>query len=369
MGKLIFIVFSSIYIGTWLNAADVSDAVPTSADLAAGYRQHLNKYQAISFCFDESSLQEKISGQMTMSRTALWMQIERRSLKDNSCLFAESIRRKDEYIDVYRTTEDRYENYAVYSAISPSDEKYSPHYGNELSLLLGITMLGKKSGTVSVADILPSRNVEVFTNPLPNKEEYSMRFLVDGYDVNVSISPKYGYALTGYSFSRRSKDNLLEGDIPSLDAKFDDFVFVDGVWFPSKYVCTYTIASTKPSDDGTDKRVVYCGERKKQWTLKGFSTLDAAADNAFKIRSNIPNYTTAYMQDAPQIEYVWLDGKIEPLTSELVLARMRGVKFIPGVAEPRFWLIASGILLISIALAGKLWQYYQNKNKEGDKDA
>jgi hypothetical protein len=367
--KLVFSFFLSVCIGaSGLKAEEMSGSIPDSVDLVAGYRGYLDKYQAISFHFDEVNTQEKISGQVTIARTGIWMQTESRSLvTPANIFFAESIRRKGEYIDVHHTISNNDENYAVYSAISPSGDEYSPHHGNELSLLLGIAMLGKKSNIISVVDALPSHRVKVFTDSLQNKDEYSVQSIRGNYDVKVSISPKYGHALTGYSFSSRTKNNILEGDIPFLDAKFDDFVFVDGIWFPYKYSCTYTFASTKPSDNETDGRVVYCGERKRQWVLKNFSVVDATKENAFKIRSNIPDYTVAYMQDAPQIQYVWVDGKIKPWTDELAIAQIRGVKFIPGVREPCFWLIASGIIMISLALVGKLWKHYQNK--KGDKDA
>jgi hypothetical protein len=69
------------------------------------------------------------------------------------------------------------------------------------------------------------------------------------------------------------------------------------------------------------------------------------------------------MQDAPQIQYVWIDGNIEPLTDELALARIQGQRFIPGFNEPRFWFITIGIILMSLGLGGKLWKYIKNQHK------
>lgn len=81
----------------------------------------------------------------------------------------------------------------------------------------------------------------------------------------------------------------------------------------------------------------------------------------------IPNYTEVSMQDAPQIEYVWLNGEIVPLTDEIALARIRGHGFIPGVREPRFWLITAGIILITLALGLKIKEFfYNNKQKKDD---
>ncbi|MDR1492617.1 MAG: hypothetical protein LBT05_07840 [Planctomycetaceae bacterium] len=61
------------------------------------------------------------------------------------------------------------------------------------------------------------------------------------------------------------------------------------------------------------------------------------------------------MQDAPQIQYVWMDGKIVVKTDEVVLAIARGGrKFIQGPDEPRFWMIALGIIMILVGGGWKL---------------
>ncbi|MDR2706810.1 MAG: hypothetical protein LBC02_13600 [Planctomycetaceae bacterium] len=91
------------------------------------------------------------------------------------------------------------------------------------------------------------------------------------------------------------------------------------------------------------------------------------SEKDFKITMPIPNYTEVSMQDAPQIEYVWLNGEIVPLTDEIALARIRGHGFIPGVREPRFWLITAGIILITLALGLKIKDFfYNNKQKKDD---
>jgi hypothetical protein len=69
----------------------------------------------------------------------------------------------------------------------------------------------------------------------------------------------------------------------------------------------------------------------------------------------IPNGTPVSMNDAPQIEYVWMDGEIVPKTDEVALAIARGGhKFIPGPQEPRFWLIALGIIMMLLGGGLKL---------------
>jgi hypothetical protein len=52
------------------------------------------------------------------------------------------------------------------------------------------------------------------------------------------------------------------------------------------------------------------------------------------------------MRDAPQIEYVWMDGKPVVKTDEIALRIARGdYGFMPGPQNPRFWFMALGIFL------------------------
>lgn len=80
----------------------------------------------------------------------------------------------------------------------------------------------------------------------------------------------------------------------------------------------------------------------------------------FSIDGKIPNGTPVSMQDAPQLQYVWLDGKIVPKTDEVALRIARGGhKFMPGPDEPRFWLMGVGIALIVFALGVKAYKMYK----------
>ena len=89
-------------------------------------------------------------------------------------------------------------------------------------------------------------------------------------------------------------------------------------------------------------------------------------DKDFKIKKTIPNYTEVFTQDAIQIKHIWLDGRIVPLTDELALAlaRARGHGFIPGVREPRFWMMALGIVMILFALGRMAYKYFKSKGDE-----
>jgi hypothetical protein len=71
--------------------------------------------------------------------------------------------------------------------------------------------------------------------------------------------------------------------------------------------------------------------------------------------SSIHDGTQIYMQDAPQIQYVWMDGKPVLKTDEVALAIARGGhKFIPEPDEPRFWMMALGIIMMLVGGGWKL---------------
>ena len=84
---------------------------------------------------------------------------------------------------------------------------------------------------------------------------------------------------------------------------------------------------------------------------------------SFTFSNKIKNGTPASMLDAPQIRYIWMDGKVVPKTDELMLEIARGGhKFMPGPKEPRFWFMSIGIILIFIACGAKAYKHF---NKAG----
>ncbi|GHT23448.1 hypothetical protein FACS189419_07400 [Planctomycetales bacterium] len=107
------------------------------------------------------------------------------------------------------------------------------------------------------------------------------------------------------------------------------------------------------------------------YTKKDASSFIAGKKIFEKIRDTIPNGTPVAVQDAPQIEYVWMDGKIEPKTDEVMLKIAQGDhKFIPGADEPRFWIMALGAILIIVGFTFKGIELYkkwhENDDKKGD---
>ncbi|GHT14051.1 hypothetical protein FACS1894170_10680 [Planctomycetales bacterium] len=91
-----------------------------------------------------------------------------------------------------------------------------------------------------------------------------------------------------------------------------------------------------------------------------------------QMRKKITDGVPVTLQDAPHIDHVWVDGKIEPKTDEVMLAIAQGDhKFIPGTDEPRFWFIALGVILIVVGFTLKGRELYKKwhsgDDKKGDK--
>jgi hypothetical protein len=72
-------------------------------------------------------------------------------------------------------------------------------------------------------------------------------------------------------------------------------------------------------------------------------------DDDFRITQSIPNGTEVNMQDAPQLNYVWQDGKAIPQLNKKALAAARGARFV-GLAKTSWIWMISGALVLLIAV-------------------
>jgi hypothetical protein len=145
------------------------------------------------------------------------------------------------------------------------------------------------------------------------------------------------------------ESSVLSGRAENYSYEVLECQNINGVVFPTKIVVTIQTSSNK---------VTY------EYLLSdvSFSTL---SEKDFQFSLSLPNGTSVYMQDAPQIQHVWLDGKIVPRTDEAMLAIVRGGnKFMPGPESPRFWFLTISILLILIC-GGKLaYEHFTNKDNK-----
>ncbi|GHT19526.1 hypothetical protein FACS1894189_8380 [Planctomycetales bacterium] len=262
------------------------------------------------------------------------------------------------------------DDYEVISYVDAAKNPYSFEYslagypGNTM-LIFGIYSLGKEG---YISHSIDSSLQGMVLNADQQEWQGHQVYRITGSNVKdryeLWLDPTLGFMPIRISYFCDPGIKRTKPDYFSFDLCVESYRQIDNVFIPEKYIINFDGSYQWYEKDvlrSIPTKEIYQGEFSKM------SIPHSSSDKDFEITMPIPNYTEVFMQDAPQIQYTWLDGKIEPLTDELALARLRGHKFIPGVREPRFWFIASGIILISIALAGQLWKYFQNKKKKEDK--
>ena len=182
---------------------------------------------------------------------------------------------------------------------------------------------------------LGPNNVTVADRDQNRKE---IRFVHQGYRCRMLLDAE-SFALVLFENSGGTVSHLCE---------ILEFQNISGLVFPTKFVVT----SQMP-----------LGEVTYEYSLSDIC-FNPLSEEDFRFSLMLPDWTAVYMMDAPQIQYIWLDGRAVVLTDELALDRARGHGFIPGPAEPRFWLVTIGILLILVG-GGKLLYDHVKKTRGG----
>jgi hypothetical protein len=143
------------------------------------------------------------------------------------------------------------------------------------------------------------------------------------------------------------------------ETKITAHEMVSDIYLPSEYYTEEIFSSGQIETYDGEIRNVPSTRDKGEHVLTNF-LVDNKKDD-FKI-VGIPEGTDVFVEDIPQIRHVWADGKIQPATDELMMRIARGGhKFMPGPDEPRFWLMAIGILLIVISLSRMAYKYFTSK--------
>ena len=195
--------------------------------------------------------------------------------------------------------------------------------------------------------------------PSPDRRNGTDLILVSGTKDNISIKawfdPAQNYPLVSLEINQKEAS---DGETITMTISFDKFIDVNGVKVPTFYESFHSMVYMK------DPSGVY--NSKFATEIKNITITENSNPTPFSFQTKIPNGTRAVLFDAQQIEYIWLDGKIVPKTDEAMLAIARGNhKFMPGPDEPRFWLMAIGIILILIG-GGKMTYDHFFKNKDDE---
>ena len=250
--------------------------------------------------------------------------------------------------------------------------------------------LGLHSLTLPFGYLSDGQRIISISELIVNSNNYEVNSLDDncieisgssqGFTFLVSLDVQKGYVPRKIFFKRVGLPKGIENYV-SIDYFVDHFIEKNGVWFPRNFTCVTeypggTLPAVLPVGANVDspemeKMISETTTRIPKRTIEEkveFSNVEfpsSFAEKDFKLHTSIPNGTPAYMQDALHIEHIWYDGKIVPKTNEVMLAIARGNhKFMPGPNEPRFWLMAIGIILIVVALGKMLYDIIQKNNQE-----
>lgn len=186
----------------------------------------------------------------------------------------------------------------------------------------------------------------------------------NGLNISAWVNPSKNHALyrIRYQIDEKSSPG---GEMVFFDYLPKSFQQFDEHWLPTEYNFDYGVLTMNYDYDDKMNLVpgkITRGDAKYSVKLDNIKVNTTVPEKIFAIKTAIPNGTKVSMLDAPQIEYIWFDGKIEPKTDDLMLRVARGDHgFMPGVREPRFWLMTIGLLLIVIAIYFKVKAMYKRE--------
>jgi hypothetical protein len=242
----------------------------------------------------------------------------------------------------------------------------------ETFLLVPLGMFQHNQKPVSIFGLLR----ELPKDSLKLRIEKDNSYIIEGeskqHKISVCILPDEGFVLGAFSIEirqpRPEKFQLRRIEYQSLEIeKIDDFYFSKRFSFATH---AEIVQDTQPSKVDTP----VTGE-KKHYTSSLTAKIDKLSINkkipieSFTFQTNIPNGTRVIVKEVPQIGYIWMDGKIEPKTDEVMLRIAQGDhKFIPGTDEPRFWFMALGAILIIVGFSLKAVALYKQWHSDDHKN-
>ena len=176
------------------------------------------------------------------------------------------------------------------------------------------------------------------------------------YECKIWFDPAKDYAAEKISIRRITPPELAVL-FSTCEYTVQQFESIDGRWFPVKFHVVESYTGGKVELNLPPGLELAISEEMKKPRPPRTTIADVTLSNIkfptfssddFRIKEAIPDGTPVSMQDALQIEYIWMDGKAVPKTDDAMLALARGHKFMPGVSEPRFWLMAVGLVMLLV---------------------
>jgi hypothetical protein len=231
----------------------------------------------------------------------------------------------------------------------------------------------KAEKLVSIFDLLREVPKDSLKVSVTENNLYTIHGESDRYRINLAVFPDKEFVIGGYLVEVRQ---IVPDILKFMEYSASNFERIDGFFFPRNFsFIKKSDRSPQPvrpgeiSNNGqaTLKERVSCSTSK----VLNASINKHLTDKNFSFQTKKLNGTRVLVKEVPQIEYIWVDGKIEPKTNELMLRIAQGDhKFIPGTDEPRFWFMLIGFLFLAAGcgLQGiKLYKKWHDDKKPKDK--
>ncbi|GHT27467.1 hypothetical protein FACS18942_06850 [Planctomycetales bacterium] len=383
---IIFIFLFVIRIDLEMKAESISDV----NRLLGNFDKNVKKIKTLSFSFERNAAGEKHTGNINYDQKRCY-RYEKTDMKNEEVLHSEEgyssipsgiqvkagnfnnvvsireiITEKNRYLEgIYEKAENGISNPLINSKLRYDETKYVPQeYISTFSLIFGeiqtefsdnvvfSSVIGQFKDNFNSIRITKDNNSFVLETVSKTGDTFAAVFS-NGYSIPTEI--RY----------RKNPRDVRPMQIQSAVYSIKKCENIEGIDIPTHYTEEIKIEPGVVELYG-QKVKTYGNQWKQEIYLKDISVNNELTDKEFEFTFIFPDYTEVYMQDAPYIKYIWLDGKVEPLTDELAISIAQGGhKFIPAPNESRFWMIAAGLIMIVIALAGKRRKYYKNKNNKG----
>lgn len=225
-------------------------------------------------------------------------------------------------------------------------------------LLFGVYSIGSEFLMRDISDSFSSLKLESGTQVWKGDDVCQLTGSNKNGQYELWLNPKLGYMPVHISYKCHKSLKRSHEDFLCFELKVNDYVQIDELYLPTNF--SLVIKSNYLWYDN-DKLNSAPSQEYVECILSDYAINPDYSSGDFKISYVIPDYTQVSMQDVPQTEYIWMKGKIVPLTDELALARGKNHQFIPGIREPRFWLLAAGLIMTTVAIFIKVKKHYVPK--------
>ena len=237
----------------------------------------------------------------------------------------------------------------------------SVFFESEQLLPMGIFRFEGK--TESIFDLMRRlTQLKIENKKNEGNESYVISGENDLYRFMITLDPERNSVLSSYSIVALRRGDKT-GGLQTFEYKGTDFVNIDGLYFPKTF--DLLMEAGNFAQMPSPQKPMYV-EYKSTMTasIEELSINKPLSKIDYGFQTKIENGTTVYVEEARQIDHIWLDGKPVVKTDEVMLAIARGGhKFMPGPDNPRFWMMLLSIILI--LTGGGMWVYKNFIRKEG----